>query len=491
MATIKAELQRKDALNNLVAWMLVNDAANSSTGRSDPVIDFGARQTLASILAELQDTLTVDGTVDIDAGTVALLRDVQAAVTGEVALDAATIADLKTIVATVSGTVDVGNFPVLGVISDGNSTDTPLGSGASFVGTGIEVLDFVSCEVTVFANVASANQGLRLETSPDGTNWSHYHTYTVPANANRCYQFTLSARYFRVVYVNGGTAQTTFRLQTRLSRAAAAPHYHELDHPVDGTHPAQMVRAVLTGQQTGGAGSGDYINVRVNPQGRLAAEVQAQTLGDPVGPTAFTQGLEDPDGDLAVPLLDAARRQLVTDQHDQALTDAQLRATSVPVAPDPSSVEAAFAAGMLYAAGARFGLSSAQRGVWQLLNPVGSGFNLYLVSFTLFANESSRIRFNRLDTALTGDPIDPFPLNQISPDSPVAEFRAVNNGTSDPDGTVLPIEARVSLHDHYEFDGMIGIPPGHGYLMWVQAPVLGIGDTADVAGAATWFGVPI
>jgi hypothetical protein len=252
MATIKAELQRKDALNNLVAWMLVNDAANSSTGRSDPVIDFGARQTLASILAELQDTLTVDGTVDIDAGTVALLRDVQAAVTGEVALDAATIADLKTIVATVSGTVDVGNFPVLGVISDGNSTDTPLGSGASFVGTGIEVLDFVSCEVTVFANVASANQGLRLETSPDGTNWSHYHTYTVPANANRCYQFTLSARYFRVVYVNGGTAQTTFRLQTRLSRAAAAPHYHELDHPVDGTHPAQIVRAVLTGQQTGG-----------------------------------------------------------------------------------------------------------------------------------------------------------------------------------------------------------------------------------------------
>jgi hypothetical protein len=192
-----------------------------------------------------------------------------------------------------------------------------------------------------------------------------------------------------------------------------------------------------------------------------------------------------------VPLLDAARRQLVTDQHDQALTDAQLRATSVPVAPDPSSVEAAFAAGMLYVAGARFGLSSAQRGVWQLLNPVGSGFNLYLVSFTLFANESSRIRFNRLDTALTGDPIDPFPLNQISPGSPVAEFRAVNNGTSDPDGTVLPIEARVSLHDHYEFDGMIGIPPGHGYLMWVQAPVLGIGDTADVAGAATWFGVPI
>jgi hypothetical protein len=322
---IEAELKRRSALDDLVNWLLVNDPANADTGLSDPVIDHGARALLLDVLTALQGTLQVAGDFEVNTDNINVdvdkvrLRD----------------ADDETLMAAVNAAgqllVDAGYPAPFGVISDENSTDTPLGSGATYTGTGIEVLDFVSCEVTVFANVASADQGLRLETSPDGTNWSHYHTYTVPANANRCYQFTLSARYFRVVYVNGGTAQTTFRLQTRLSRAAAAPHYHELDHPVDGTHPAQIVRAVLTGEQTGGPGSGDYINVRVNPQGRLAAEVQAQTLGDPIGPTAFTSGLEDPDGDLAVPLLDAARRQLVTDQHAQALTDAQLRDSPVPV----------------------------------------------------------------------------------------------------------------------------------------------------------------
>jgi hypothetical protein len=128
MAAVEAELHRRNAANQLVAWLLVNDAANTDTGLSDPVVDFGARATLADILTELQATLTVDGTVDIDPATVALLRDVQAVVTGEVALDAATIADLKVVAATVSGTVSVDNFPAtqMDALTDAELRDSPV-----------------------------------------------------------------------------------------------------------------------------------------------------------------------------------------------------------------------------------------------------------------------------------------------------------------------------------------------------------------------------
>lgn len=72
--------------------------------------------------------------------------------------------------------------------------------------------------VSVHASHASATDGLSLQQSSDGTNWDVTDAYTIPAATGKVYSIPRQARYFRVVYTNGGTGQTTFRLQTILNR---------------------------------------------------------------------------------------------------------------------------------------------------------------------------------------------------------------------------------------------------------------------------------
>lgn len=165
------------------------------------------------------------------------------------------------------------------VIDSTNSTTTTLGSGGVFTGVGLQVLDYISAEITIFADVASATDGLSLQTSPDNTNWDHRHTFTVPAMSaglGKCFQVTLTERYFRVVYTNGGSAQADFRLQTRLNKVPSTDHFHPLDYDLGLSHPAATTRAVITGETT--AGGGALVNVKVNPSGTLETNAKISTV---------------------------------------------------------------------------------------------------------------------------------------------------------------------------------------------------------------------
>jgi hypothetical protein len=144
----------------------------------------------------------------------------------------------------------------------------------------------------------------------------------------------------------------------------------------------------------------------------------------------------------------------------------------------------------VFTSGARLALTSNQRGVWQLLNPAGSGILVHVVAMDVYTDEPTRVRWNRHDTPLAATPVEPFALNQANPAVPDAELRVLNNGTTNAPGTALPIEARATAHAPYRFAGHIVIPPGYGYLAWVQAPS-GLTAAADVAAAATWYGTPI
>jgi hypothetical protein len=101
-----------------------------------------------------------------------------------------------------------------GTISAVNSTTSTLTSGSVFTGTGEDVSDYASITVTLIASHVSATDGLQLQQSHDNTNWDYVDSYTIPATTGKQYAQQVSARYFRVVYTNGGTGQTTFRLQT-------------------------------------------------------------------------------------------------------------------------------------------------------------------------------------------------------------------------------------------------------------------------------------
>lgn len=115
----------------------------------------------------------------------------------------------------VAGTVLVSSMISMpGIVSSANSTTATLAGGAAFTGTSEEVKDFGSIVISVFSDQASATDGLSIQQSSNGTNWDITDTYTVAASTGKTFQVQPAARFFRVVYTNGATPQTAFRLQT-------------------------------------------------------------------------------------------------------------------------------------------------------------------------------------------------------------------------------------------------------------------------------------
>lgn len=162
-----------------------------------------------------------------------------------------------------------------------NSTTVALGSSATFTGTATLVDEYEAVIVQLISDKASATDGLKFETSPDGTNWDHIHSYTYPtadAGVGVHWEESIPGKYFRIVYTNTNSAQTYFRLYTKLLKQAATAHTHPINYDIDVNHPAAVTRAVITGETT--AGGGGLVNVKVNPSGTLEANVNQSTAAN-------------------------------------------------------------------------------------------------------------------------------------------------------------------------------------------------------------------
>ena len=103
-----------------------------------------------------------------------------------------------------------------------NSTSESLGANQVFTGTSQTVFNFNRIDIRVKTDVVSASNGLSLEFSPDGTNWTKKDQQTISNMlANNMYgvnysQYVLD-KYFRLVYTNGPTAQNFLSIQTVFS----------------------------------------------------------------------------------------------------------------------------------------------------------------------------------------------------------------------------------------------------------------------------------
>lgn len=104
-----------------------------------------------------------------------------------------------------------------------NSSAVALGSGSTFTGLAEDVKNYASITVVAFADQTSGTNGLSIQQSIDGTNWDVTDTYTIAASTGKVYSVQPVARYFRVVYTNGGTIQGVFRLGSYLHSVAAQP----------------------------------------------------------------------------------------------------------------------------------------------------------------------------------------------------------------------------------------------------------------------------
>ena len=111
----------------------------------------------------------------------------------------------------------------MGVISTVNSSTTVLGNASVFTGTSEDVSNYADIRVSVFADQASATDGLSIQQSSNGTNWDFVDVYSIPASTGKVFDVGVAAQYARVVYTNGVTPNTVFRLQTAYHKSRTKP----------------------------------------------------------------------------------------------------------------------------------------------------------------------------------------------------------------------------------------------------------------------------
>lgn len=155
-----------------------------------------------------------------------------------------------------------GSFGPTGTLSTGNSSTTPLAGGGLFTGTAVDCLNFTYIEVNVFADVASDTSGLSFNWSTDNVNFHLTRTSVIPAGTFRTFYAEPKARYLRIDYSNGVSAQAVFRLQTILNGGAVpAGQVTDSSFAVSSSPVGEMVQlptafVVYDGVPPGAGGTG-------------------------------------------------------------------------------------------------------------------------------------------------------------------------------------------------------------------------------------------
>lgn len=165
-----------------------------------------------------------------------------------------------------------------GVVSTANSSSTPLGAAGVFTGTFEDVLAVGHITIQVRANVASATDGLSIQWSADGVTAHDTDVFTVPANTGKVYTFGPQARYFRIVYTNGGTLQTSFSLHVIKKTFSQKPSSHRLQDMISNDDDAELTKGIVAARKD----DGTFTNIGATNDSRLkvSAYVEENTLAD-------------------------------------------------------------------------------------------------------------------------------------------------------------------------------------------------------------------
>jgi len=155
-------------------------------------------------------------------------------------------------------TINIGK--VLGVTSTLNSTIATLGIGGVFTGVGENVTDYKSIGINIIASHASAIDGLEIQFSSNNSDWDLIHYFTIPATTGKFFNLPVEAKWFRVKYTNGGTQQSSFRLQTVYHATTTQPSTLRLSDDVDGETAAVLNRVIIAGD----VGGTTYRNVTLD-----------------------------------------------------------------------------------------------------------------------------------------------------------------------------------------------------------------------------------
>ena len=159
---------------------------------------------------------------------------------------------------------------LMGKVDAGNSSVTPLTSGSVFTGTAFDTLDFGFIFLTVFADQDSAVKGLTMQQSSDGVNWDNSDAFSIFANTGKTHSIQPAAKWFRVVYTNGGINQGVFRLQVVFKKTSSLPSSHAVGENLSPEDDAQLVIAVIKGQKP----NDDYADFQSTATGNFKVSVE-------------------------------------------------------------------------------------------------------------------------------------------------------------------------------------------------------------------------
>lgn len=137
--------------------------------------------------------------------------------------------------------------PSFGYVDFGNSSTTPLGISGVFTGEWIDTSNWGIAYISTYSDVASADDGLCIQQSTDATNADHSDCFSITASTGKNFAINLHANYLRVMYTNGASAQTEFRLQC-IFKENGKSSTHRLIDDITTQEDSQLVTAVLKSQ---------------------------------------------------------------------------------------------------------------------------------------------------------------------------------------------------------------------------------------------------
>ena len=141
------------------------------------------------------------------------------------------------------------NVNLEGHICDENTTTENLGSGETFTGNWQDTLNYGVITLGIKSDTDSATDGLKVQWSSDGVNVCEQDLFTILSNQGKVFSFGPARRYVRVLYVNGTSAQTSFNIETRLSKVYVKPSSHRINDPIVAEDDAELMKSVITGQK--------------------------------------------------------------------------------------------------------------------------------------------------------------------------------------------------------------------------------------------------
>jgi hypothetical protein len=155
------------------------------------------------------------------------------------------------------------------LVSTANSTSTLLAADVQFVGSSDDVSKYTSITVLVQTDQDSALDGLVLQFSADDVIWYDIKKKSVVSPGTHIH-VTVAAKYFRVLYTNASTLQTSFNIQTVLKTFNSVENpVVTLEENIDHVPNLPLQRSVITGRTIGN----QYKNVQIDSENGMEVSI--------------------------------------------------------------------------------------------------------------------------------------------------------------------------------------------------------------------------